>query len=272
MTNIEFFKQQAKNLLKDYDTRVYKENEEVYKYSPRFFSDIDDIIFNFEINEDKPFSLMNAQHIIARLAGFYKWTELIKASEPALELGKLLFSNRIAYLEKAPIITNEESMIVEDWKFFLESFLKENNLQDCDDETKLSLFKDVFLQSDKIFKKMNKEKTVLNFSNNAIAQDMLVKIMKEKNLNPEKAILSSITQKIFIRIIETGWGEVALPIWGHDNPERTWGKLDDPIVKIKLSKDKERLVNLIMEKEDVPFEVAILYCMLFTLESLGYHI
>ena len=27
MTNIEFFKQQAKNLFKDYNTRVYNENE-----------------------------------------------------------------------------------------------------------------------------------------------------------------------------------------------------------------------------------------------------
>ena len=96
MTNIEFFKQQAKNLLKDYNTRVFNENEEVYEYSPRFFNDIDDIIFNFEIDEEKPFTLMNAQHVIARLAGFYKWTELIKASEPALELGKLLFINRIS--------------------------------------------------------------------------------------------------------------------------------------------------------------------------------
>ena len=93
-----------------------------------------------------------------------------------------------------------------------------------------------------------------------------------KNTNSEKGILSSITQKTFIRIIETGWGEIALPIWGHDNPDREWEKLDDPIVKIKLSKDKERLINLIMEKEKVSFKVAILYFMLFTLESLGYHI
>lgn len=268
MTNIEFFKQQAKNLLKDYNTRVYNENEEFYDYSPRFFSDINDIVFNFEIDEEKPFTLMNAQHVIARLAGFYKWTELIKASESALELGKLLFTNRITYLDKAPIITNEESMIVEDWRFFL----AENNLQDCDDETKLNIFKDYFLQEDKILKKLKKEKLTLDFTNDAIAQDMLVKIMKEKNTNSEKGILSSITQKTFIRIIETGWGEIALPIWGHDNPDREWEKLDDPIVKIKLSKDKERLINLIMEKEKVSFKVAILYFMLFTLESLGYHI
>ena len=155
MTNIDFFKLQAKNFLKDFETKHFNEDEDVYEYSPRFFSDIDDIIFNFEIDEEKPFTLMNAQHVIARLAGFYKWTELIKATEPALELGKLLFENRLPYLEKVPIIVNDESMIVEDWKFFL----TENNLQNCDDETKLDIFKNHFLKQDEIIKKIKKEKT-----------------------------------------------------------------------------------------------------------------
>ena len=268
MTNIEFFKLQAKNLFSDYKSRMYNDSDGTYDYFPRFFTDINDIIFNFEIDEEEPFTLMNAQHVIARLAGFYKWTELIKASEPGLELGKLLLTNRIDYLKNVPIITNDESMIVEDWKFFL----AENDLQDCDDETKLNIFKDYFLQQDKIIKQLRKEKISIDFSNDAKAQDMLVAIMKEKNLTPEKAILSSITQKIFVRIIETGWGQVALPMWRHDNPYKKLEKLDDPVVKIKLSKDKERLVSVIMEKENVHFKTAIMYFMLFTLESLGYHI
>ena len=94
---------------------------------------------------------------------------------------------------------------------------------------------------------LRKEKISIDFTNDAKAQDMLVAIMKEKNLTPEKAILSSITQKIFVRIIETGWGQVALPMWRHDNPYKKLEKLDDPVVKIKLSKDKERLVSVIME-------------------------
>lgn len=268
MTNIEFFKLQAKNLFSDYKSRIYNDRDGIYEYFPRFFSDIDDIIFNFEIDEEAPFTLMNAQHIIARLAGFYKWNELIKASEPRLELGKLLLTNRIDYLEKVPIITNDESMIVEDWKFFL----AENRLEESDDETKLNIFKNYFLQEEKILKKLNKEKISINLTNDTIAQDMLMKIMKEKNLNAEKAILSSITQKIFVRIIETGWGKLALPIWGHDDPDREWEKLDNPIVEIRLNKDKERLVSVIMEKENVKFKTAIMYFMLFTLEALGYHI
>lgn len=268
MTNIEFFKLQAKNLFSDYKSRVYDDSEGIYEYFPRFFSDINDIIFNFEIDEEDAFTLMNAQHVIARLAGFYKWNELIKASESGLELGKLLLTNRIDYLKKVPIITNDESMIVEDWKFFL----AENDLQDCDDETKLNIFKEYFLQQDKVIKQLRKEKISVNFTNDEKAQDMLVTIMKEKNLNSEKAILSSITQKNFVRIIEAGWGQVALSMWRHDNPYTKLEKLDDPIVKIKLSKDKERLVSVIMEKENIQFKTTILLFMIFTLESLGYHI
>ena len=40
----------------------------------------------------------------------------------------------------------------------------------------------------------------------------------------------------------------------------------------KLNKPKERLVALIMEKENVDFGKAVLFFMLFALEGLGYHI
>lgn len=122
------------------------------------------------------------------------------------------------------------------------------------------------------FNKQQAKEISLDFTNDKIAQDMLVKIMKEKKLDSEKAVLSTITQKMFDRIVETGWGQVALPIWGHDNPNREWEKLDNPIVKIELNKDKERLVSVIMEKENIQFKTAIMFFMLFTLESLGYHI
>ena len=93
MTTIDFFKQQSKKLLKDYDTRVFNEKLGFYEYSPQYFPEIDYIVIHFDIEEDGSFTLMNAQHVIARLSGFYKWNELIKASEPILELGKLLLIN-----------------------------------------------------------------------------------------------------------------------------------------------------------------------------------
>ena len=266
MTNIEFFKQQAKNLLKDYNPRVYNEDEGFYDYSPRFFNDIDEIINNFNINEEEPFSLMNAQHVISRLAGFYKWTELIKASESRLELGKLLLTCREEYQKKQGYFTNMvESMIVADWKLY-----EQENLKDFDDDAKLEIFKKVFLEDAPV--KNTRPKITFNFKNATNPQDMLKKIMREKGLSAEKAILSSITQKNCIRIIETGYAGIALQMWGHADPDGEREKLDNPGVEFKLSKDKERLVGLIMDKENVSFEVAILYFMLFTLESLGYHI
>ena len=266
MTHIDFFKQQSKNFLKDYNTTVYNQDEEFYEYSPRFFNDIDEIVMNFNIDEENSFTLMNAQHVIARLSGFYKWNELIKASEPQLELGKLLLINREAYQEKLGIYTDDESLLVADWKEYEQEYLK-----DFDDEAKLEVFKKVFLENESN-KSYKKSPIILDFSDTRNPQDMLKKIMKKKSLNADKAITSSITQKNCIRIIETGYADVALSMWGHDNPYAEREKLDNPIVKFKLSKDKERLVNLIMEKEQVSFQTAILYFMLFALEALGYHI
>ena len=58
---------------------------------PKFF-DVDALVTNFDIEEDN-FTLMNAQHIVARIARFEKWTMLLKASPSVLEMAKLLFDN-----------------------------------------------------------------------------------------------------------------------------------------------------------------------------------
>ena len=101
---------------------------------------------------------------------------------------------------------------------------------------------------------------------------MLSKIMKKKNLTPEKALLSTITQKNCVTILATERAGMAVSLWGHADPDREREKLEDPVIKIKLSKDKERLIGIVMEKEAVSFDEAILYFMIFTLETLGYHI
>jgi hypothetical protein len=267
MANIEFFKQQSKNLLKDYKTRTFNENEGFYEYTPHYFQDIDELLDIFGIGEEDSFSLMNAQHIIARLSGFYKWNELIQASESALEIGKLLLTNREAYQQKQGILTNMiESLIVADWKEY-----ESKHLQNFDDEAKLEIFKKVVLQEGAPKRRKTPVHTI-DFSNNIDAQDMLSKIMKEKDLTPEKALLSTITKRNFVTILATGWAGIAVSLWGHDDPDREREKLEDPIIKIKLSKDRERLISIVMEEENVSLDEAILYFMIFTLESLGYHI
>ena len=65
---------------------------------------------------------------------------------------------------------------------------------------------------------------------------------------------------------------MAVSLWGHDNPDRDWQTLENPVVELKLSKDKERLVAIVMEKEKISLPDALLYFMIFALSSLGYHI
>ena len=257
MATIEFFKQQSKNFMNDYKTRAFNGAEGFYEYSTRYFQDIDELLYNFGFKEDEAFTLMNAQHIIAQLSGFYKWNELIKASEAALEIGKLLLTNR-----NHPQWGN----IVDDWKMY-----EIQNLQDFDDEAKLEVFKMVML-GEGVSQKRKAPVITVDFSKETDAQDMLSKIMKKKNLTLEKALLSTITQKNCVTILATGWAGMAVSLWGHADPDGEREKLEDPIVKIKLSKDKERLVSIVMEKENVSFGEALLYFMIFTLESLGYHI
>ena len=134
MATIEFFKQQSKNFMKDYKTRAFNEAEGFYEYSPRYFQDIDELLYNFGFKDEEAFPLMNAQHIIAQLAGFYKWNELIQSSEAALEIGKLLLINRNH---------NRWFNIVDDWKRY-----ESQNLQGFDDYAKLDVFQRVFLGQD----------------------------------------------------------------------------------------------------------------------------
>ena len=68
------------------------------------------------------------------------------------------------------------------------------------------------------------------------------------------------------------WESIAFDLWGHDNPEREWDKLDNPIIEVDLDKLSTRLVEDIMEKEDVSAELAVCYFLIFTMDYLGYHI
>jgi hypothetical protein len=84
MTQISYFKRQAKNLHKDYKAKA--------PY-------IDDLLVGYRFDKDD-FCLMKAQHIVALMSGFDKWADLSKASEVELELAKLLFDNQ----DKIPIV------------------------------------------------------------------------------------------------------------------------------------------------------------------------
>lgn len=131
MTHTEFFKLQAKNLFKDFQTKKKSQDASIgdYEYDPKYF-DIEGIILYFDIDEED-FSLMKAQHIIANMVGFTKWAELVKATEPELELAKLLFDN-------------QDRVSLDDWKMYIIGTERDNKTI-FDPDTRLEIFKLVFL-------------------------------------------------------------------------------------------------------------------------------
>lgn len=95
MTNIEYFKLQAKNLFKDYKTRHLSEEGDIYEYDPKYF-DIVGIFLDYDIMDDDPkfeFTLGNAQHLIAQMVGFNKWSDLINASDSELSEARKILEN-----------------------------------------------------------------------------------------------------------------------------------------------------------------------------------
>lgn len=134
MNKIDFFKLQAKNLERDYRTK-YLDNDSCCLYNPKFFKDIDDLIVAFDIDEEN-FTLMKAQHVIARIAGFKKWSDLICSDDDGLELGKLLFEHRNDYVEGFTLW--------DDWNHYLLA----NNFNDSDNSFKLQLFKMLYLNEE----------------------------------------------------------------------------------------------------------------------------
>ena len=96
MNTIDFFKLQAKNLHRDFKRRKpvsdKLNNAWLYEYEPKYF-DVLLVMIDFNLNEEK-LTLMKAQHAIAQMAGFEKWTVLIKTSETDLKIAKILYENQ----------------------------------------------------------------------------------------------------------------------------------------------------------------------------------
>ena len=148
MNTIDYFKLQAKNLLRDFKTKTPVLDKATtafqYEYTPKYF-DIEMIISDFDIDEEN-FSLMNAQHVIAKIANFNSWSELLKASTGELELSKLLYDhqNRIDQVG---------------WKFYIDDAQSMNETE-LDAEIQVDIFKQVVVEEN-IFDYMEIESYLL---------------------------------------------------------------------------------------------------------------
>lgn len=135
MTSIEYFKLQAKNLLRDYNTKTPYFDEVIesylYQYYPKYF-DIDEIILAYNVDEEN-FGLMKAQHIIAQMVGYNKWSDLLKTSKSEFELAKLLFDNK-------------DKITVNDWEMYIASVELDNHTT-FDSESRLEIFKHIYLKN-----------------------------------------------------------------------------------------------------------------------------
>ncbi|GGA94854.1 hypothetical protein [Mucilaginibacter rubeus] len=134
MKPIDFFKLQSKNLFKDYKTQrpATEADPSYFGYDPKYF-DINGLFLDYDIDEEN-FSLMNAQHLIAKLVGFRKWTDLVKASATELELAKMLFDN-------------QHKLSAEDWQMYVRGVESENNTT-LSPEFKLEILVQVFVNVD----------------------------------------------------------------------------------------------------------------------------
>lgn len=94
MKNLDYFKKQAKYLVKDWETRAVNPGTdedwegEPYVYDGKYF-EMYNVVHFFEIGDD--FCLQKAQHVIANMAGFKKWDELQNADEDELALARIRF-------------------------------------------------------------------------------------------------------------------------------------------------------------------------------------
>lgn len=134
MDTIDYFKLQAKNLHRDFKTKTLVLDKSttafLYEYTPKYF-DIEMIISDFNIDEEN-FSYMKAQHVIAKIANFDKWSALLNASPAELELAKLLYDHQ----DKIDLVG---------WNFYIADAQSMND-DELDAEIQVEIFKQVVIK------------------------------------------------------------------------------------------------------------------------------
>jgi len=148
MDTIDYFKLQAKNLHKDFKTKTPILDKTttafLYEYTPKYF-DVEMVIADFDIDEEN-FSLMNAQHVIAKIANFDKWASLLKTPSAELELAKLLYDHQ-----------NRIDLV--GWQFYIAD-AQTMNKEELDAEIQVDIFKQMVIEEN-IFDYMEIESYLL---------------------------------------------------------------------------------------------------------------
>lgn len=104
MSNINFFKQESKNLLKDWKTQsitIRDDGTISYHYENKFYN-MDEFFtaLNWNDKDRSEIMLVRAQHLIAKITGFRNWNDLIHASKRELEKGEKILRSKKSKLHE----------------------------------------------------------------------------------------------------------------------------------------------------------------------------
>lgn len=137
MTTIDYYKQQAKLLLKDYN--LFKENNfnqnETMFNEPQEHFDIHNVFSKANKRTDEEITLMNAQHIIAKISDFKDWDDILHSSEAQREIGAFKLD---AYkIGMNPSMIDAANMLVEQELFV--DFVDDEGNVDYTDEQELEM-------------------------------------------------------------------------------------------------------------------------------------
>lgn len=133
MTTIDYYKQQAKLLLKDYNSfkeNNFNQNETIFDKPQKHF-DINNVFSKANKKTTEVITLMNAQHIIAKISDFKDWNDLLHSSEPQREIGAMKLNCYKIGMD--PSIISSAEMLVEH-ELFAEFVDDEGNVNYTDND------------------------------------------------------------------------------------------------------------------------------------------
>lgn len=119
-------------------------------------------------------------------------------------------------------------------------------------------------------------KVKIDARKHAAVQDMLGIIMNADKVSCEAAATSVVNKERFDDISATGWGSIAVSLWGHADMDRKWYELKSPVFEMEVTAEQIELMADVLRyhiDDDAVHAVDVLALFLvFEMQSRGYHI
>lgn len=201
MSNINFFKQESKNLLKDWKTQsitIRDDGTISYHYENKFYN-VDEFFtaLNWNDKDRSEIMLVRAQHLIAKITGFRSWNDLIHASESELEEAEKLLRSKKSKLSEFNYEPEKNQsfsgfrircmgeMTLEDKKSF------QNELPNIVNKIKNYISSDSWLESFELWDTLDDNGSVYTFFER---RDDFTKLLKSKQESYSKIIKKAYTK------------------------------------------------------------------------------